>query len=125
MIATLLDQPKSIPGIFQIARLGFLEQSFQVVAVLRPLAIVAREELQGHKVADPGDRHAKPGDDVQVHGGSGDLWLDPGGGKEKVHDDSALSFAGGPETYGRQAARGLLFQDGENRIAEGLETKHQ
>ena len=125
VIATILDQPKSFPGILQIARLSLLEQSSQVVAVLRPLAIIARQELQGDKVANPGDRYAKSGDDVQLHRGSGDFWLDPGGGKEKVHNDSSLSFAGGPETHSRQATRKLLFQNDKNLIAQSLQTKNE
>src|SRR5947209_18112900 len=62
--------------------------------------------------------------DLQQLGGSGDLGFDSGGGKEQIDDHAPLSFARGVETNGGQAPRGFLFENGENRVAESLQTKN-
>jgi hypothetical protein len=125
LITAFLDELKSNPGVLQVARFGFLEKRPQIVEILWPLAVIARQDLQSHKVADAGYRHVEARKDVQLFSGLGDLRLDSRGCKQQIDESSTFCFARGAESHRRQAASRLLFEDGENCVAERLQTEDE
>lgn len=123
LIAALLDELKSNPDVLQVARLGFLEKGSQIVEILWPLAVLACQDFQGHKVADAGYRHVEAREDVQRLSGLGNLRLDSRGCKQQVDENSTFCFVWGSESHRRQAASSLLFEDDEDCVAESLQTE--
>ena len=62
---------------FEIVRARNSQESHQIQLILRPRAMVARQQLECQKVPNGGDRHPKPRQDFHRVSQRRDLRLDP------------------------------------------------
>ena len=120
MVPTAHDQRERLPRFVQRRGVGAAEQRGEVDAVVRARAIVSGQHLQGDEMAEPGDRHAEARHRIDRVGSGHDLGLDPGRGKEQIHDGSGDIFARQGEPNGGEAARGLLLDRRDDPPAASL-----
>jgi hypothetical protein len=107
--AAFLDEDEGVTGQRQAGRVRVGEQSRDVDAILRPRAIVAREDLEREQVPHLGHRRPKLGENLEHLGGSDDLSFDAGGGKQQIHHDAAAGFSLRRQADRGQPAGGLLL----------------
>jgi len=90
VIATCLDVSEGGLGLIDVRLLGLTQQSSQVIEILRPATVVARQHLESHKITDAGHWNDKSWKNFELLGAVGDVRLDSGGREQEIDDDPVL-----------------------------------
>ena len=125
MISTSLDILEGSPCGCDVLFLRLAQQGPQVIDILRPAPVVARQHLERHEVADQSNRDDESGKDFQPFGSTGNIALDAGRREKKIDHDASLRTLGRNHAHRRESVDRQLLQGDEHAKALGLQRKDQ